>query len=64
VKEDGRCLIRVSKIVADYLIEDRRRVLEPLLRYKQGVPVSVWGFKVGDSEIDATLKRAGLTEDV
>lgn len=49
-------------MIADEILADRRRVLEPIMRFKQSVPPSVWGYKMGDAEIDATLKLAGLGE--
>lgn len=50
--------------IADFIISDRKRIVEPLVKYKKEVIDNCgqegWNLTVGDSPIDETLTNAGV----
>ncbi len=46
-------------LIADWVIKDRARIVEPLVKYKKG---KAWGNTFICEAIDETLKLAGLSE--
>jgi hypothetical protein len=50
-------------LVADFILADRARIVEPLVEYKKKSKVcSVYGFDMSDA-IDKTLSNAGVSND-
>ncbi len=45
-------------IIADFIIEDRKRIVEPLVKLKEQYPSTGWPEKHIDDAIDQTIKNA------
>lgn len=48
-----------NQAIADFIIEDRRRIVEPLIKYKSSVGPDIWGDLCNDA-IDKSIRLAGV----
>lgn len=63
VQADGKTRpLATPENLADFILADRRRIVEPLVEYKQKYfnEGDGWGYTDTDVTIDETLKRAGV----
>lgn len=49
-----------SEVIAHFILEDRARICEPLVRYKKTQSYRKWNTLREDKYIDETLKLASL----